>query len=115
MSSIYQKLFNQGFSPAQLVFGRNTNLPNLIDNKLPAQEISTLLHIPFDIVAIHAARGAFVDTESTKIKLALWKISGHLESHITSQKSEVCYKRNDNQACKEPTRVLGQGDPVVFI
>ena len=29
---------NNGFSPSQLVFGRNTNLPNFINNKLPAQE-----------------------------------------------------------------------------
>ena len=56
---------------------------------MPATEISTLPHIPFDIAAIHAARGAFVDTESTKIKLAPWKISGHLESHITSQMKSV--------------------------
>ena len=83
MSSVYQKL--KGFSPSQLVFGRHTNLTNLTDNKLPAQEKSTLPYILFHIATLHAARRAIVAAESTKIKLALWKIPGHLESHLTSQ------------------------------
>ena len=33
---------NNGFRPFQLVFGRNTNLPNLIDIYIPAQEKLTL-------------------------------------------------------------------------
>ena len=62
---------NNGFSPSQLVFGRNTNLPNLNDNKLPAQEKSPLSDIALHISALDAARKTFVATESSqKIKLA---------------------------------------------
>ena len=40
---------NHGSSPSQLVFGKNTNLPNLIDNKLTAQEKLTLPDIALHI------------------------------------------------------------------
>lgn len=32
---------NNGFGLSQLVFGRNPILPNVLDNKLPAQEKET--------------------------------------------------------------------------
>lgn len=35
---------NSGFSPSQLIFGQNTNLPNLNDNKLLAQKIKITRH-----------------------------------------------------------------------
>ena len=106
---------NNGFSPSQLVFGRNTNLPNIIDNKLPAQEKSTLPDIALHISALHAARKAFIATESSnKIKLALRK--NVRTSGITYNiGDEVYYKRDDNQTWKGPATVLGQDGPVVFI
>ena len=66
---------NNGFSPSQLVFGRNTNLPNFINNKLPAQETTCKsFDIGLHISALHAARKAFIETESSsKLKLALQK------------------------------------------
>ena len=44
---------NNEFSPAQLVFGRNGNLPNFLDNKLPAQ--ANPPDIDSHISALHAA------------------------------------------------------------
>ena len=46
---------NNGFSPAQLVFGRNPNLPNFLDNKLPAQEKPTSPDVALHISTLHAA------------------------------------------------------------
>lgn len=106
---------NNGFSPSQLVFGRNTNLPNIIDHKLPAQEKSTLPDIALHISALHAARKAFIATESSnKIKLALRK-NVRTSGNTYNIGDEVYYKRDNNQAWKGPATVLGQDGPVVFI
>ena len=65
---------NNGFSPAQLVFGRNKNLPNFLDNKLPAQENPNSPYIASHISALHAARSAFIASESSnELKLAVLK------------------------------------------
>ena len=82
MKLLYVGLFVQknalinshGFSPAQLVFGRNTNLPNFLDNKIPAQENPTSPDIALHISSLHAARRAFIMSESSnKLKLAMRK------------------------------------------
>ena len=56
-----------GFSPNQLVFGKNPNFPSNLTNKLPALEPVTSL----DIVrqnspAIHSATKAFIEAESSE-------------------------------------------------
>ena len=63
-----------GFSPNQLVFGKNPNLPTNINNKLPALESPTTSSkvISERLSAMHSAREAFVKAESCeKIKRAL--------------------------------------------
>ena len=74
---------NSGFSPSQLVFGRNTNLPSTFTDKLPALDGQPRhFTVGNHIAALHAARKAFVATESSeKIKRALRKQtrpSGHI-------------------------------------
>ena len=62
-----------GFSPSQLVFGRNLNIPSILTDKLPAlsrrtqsEEVARLLN------AMHDARKAFIESEaSEKIRWAL--------------------------------------------
>ena len=78
-------------------------------------QTSTLPDIALHISALHAARKAFIATESSnKIKLALRK--NVRTSGITYNiGDEVYYKRDDNQAWKGPATVLGQDGPVVFI
>ena len=55
---------NSGFSP-QLVFSRNTSLPNFIRNILQAQEVITKsIDTPSHLITLHAARKAFIESES---------------------------------------------------
>ena len=62
---------NNGFSPAQLVFGRNMNLPNFLDSKLPEQKNPTSPDIASHISALHAVKRAFITSEySNKIKIS---------------------------------------------
>ena len=66
---------NNGFSPAQLVFGRNPNLPSIFTAELPALERKPASAVvSLHISALHSARRAFVLSESSeKIKRALRK------------------------------------------
>ena len=51
---------NNGFSPSQLVFSRNINLPNFINSQLPAQETTIKsLELALHISALHAAQKIF--------------------------------------------------------
>ena len=103
---------NNGFSPAQLVFGRNTNLLNFLDNRLPLQENPTLPDIASHISALHAARRAFIASESSsKLKLAVRK-NIRKSGAVFNIGEEVFYKRDDKLAWKGPGRVLSQDGPL---
>merc|ERR1739842_252155 len=62
-----------GFSPHQLVYGRNPRLPGVMNDDLPALEgTSTSDVIARHLNAFHAARKAFIAAEaSEKIRRAL--------------------------------------------
>ena len=60
----YLKSVN-GFSPNQLVFGSNPNLPNNIDSKLPAHEGKPSSKIVAkNLNAMHSVWKAFIKSES---------------------------------------------------
>ena len=60
-----------GFSPNQLVFGLNPNLPNNMDSKLPEGKTSSEI-VAQNLNAMHSARKAFIKSESDeKIRCAL--------------------------------------------
>ena len=90
-------LNHNGFSPSQLVYGKNSNLPNTSSNDLPALETTNLNpelaeHIP----TLHAARRAFVIAESSnKLRVAMRKQT-HQSGHIYSIGDEVYYKRDNS-------------------
>ena len=64
---------NRGYSPNQLVFGRNPNLPSVLTSKPPALRT----HTPSKLIAkhqnaIHLARQSFIESESSrKLKTSL--------------------------------------------
>ena len=66
--------------------------------------------------ALHAARKAFIETESSsKLKLALKKNLRPTTGTVFSVGDEVYYKRDDSHERKGPGKVLGHDEPVVFI
>ena len=75
---------NNGYRPTQLLLGKNPNLPNFIENNLPAQEPSTKsFHIATRLTALHAARKAFIESESSnKLKTALRKNTRSFFIHV---------------------------------
>jgi len=61
-----------GFSPIQLVTGSLPNLPNILNDALPALETLTYPELEKRLSAMHSARCAFIKAESSeKIKRAL--------------------------------------------
>ena len=84
-----------GFSPPQLVFGQNINLPNIFKDRLSARVTETIL-LGENISTLYAARKAFITAESSdRLKWALRK-----ETRNTCQFCEindnVCYKRDSD-------------------
>ena len=103
-----------GYSPYQIVFGRNPNLPSTLVNKPPALEGETMSKaMGKHLVGLHEARKAFVSSESSE------KISRALRKQIRPSGEKVkngdkVYFLRDNQ-WKGPGTVIGQDNVVVFI
>ena len=56
-----------GYSPNQLVFGKNPNLPSLLNNQLPALEgVSNSETVADNLNAMHAARKGFIECEASE-------------------------------------------------
>ena len=107
---------NLGFSPYQLVFGRNPNLPNVLQDKPPALEGVTNSQIVGNhIMAMYSARKAFTEAEcSSRIRRAIRKqIRPTGKQFHTGDK--VYYKKTDSPLWKGPGTVIGQDSVVVFI
>ena len=106
-----------GFSPNQLVFGRNPNFPVATESELPALSSETASKLLADhLNALYAAREAFVHTESSqKIKRALLKQTRTSNVHMYTPGTQVYYKRSDNRKWKGPGIVLGSFNKQVLV
>ena len=106
-----------GFSPYQLVFGKNPNLPSVFENKLPALEgVTGSKLIASHLNALHKAREEYIKAEaSEKIRRAL-RAKMRTHSNVTYYNSdEVFYKRDDDNRWRGPGRVIGQDGSKVLI
>ena len=98
-----------GYSPLQLVFGQNPNLPSINNATLPMLEESVpegnILRTHLN--ALHAARVAFIKSESNvKIKRAL-KHNVRNFSNNLDVGDEVFYKRKENK-WKGPGKIIAK-------
>lgn len=105
-----------GFSPYQLVFGRNPNLPSVLVDDIPALEGSTISEtVGKHINTLHASRKAFIAAETCeKIRRALKHQIRTISCKFETNDS-VFYKRNDSDKWKGPGKVLGSDKNVVYI
>ena len=104
-----------GFSPNQLVFGRNPSLPN--NGEASASMLSKVSTetVEYHLKALHKAREAFIESESSeRIRRALLH-----KMRASEQKfqygEEVYYKREGQEAWAGPGKVIFQDGKVVFI
>jgi len=106
-----------GFSPFQLVLGRNPSLPSVITDELPAITHGSLSNLMKDTLnTIHAARTAFIACENDeKIRRALKanvRTAGETK-YVTGD--EVLYKRDSSTEWHGPGTVIGQTGQQVFV
>ncbi len=106
-----------GYSPYQLVFGKNPNIPGALTDKLPALESVTSSQILADhLNAITTARKAYVEAEaSNKVKRALTRKVRPATSLIYDTGDKVFYKRNQSDKWRGPATVIGKEKHQVFI
>ncbi len=106
-----------GYSPNQLVFGRNVNLPSVADDKPPAldQPCQSDL-VRENLNALHKARENFIKSESSeKIRRAL-RHNIRTYSEITFNPGEkVYFKCRNDKKWRGPAKVLGKESNFVLI
>ncbi|XP_045105480.1 uncharacterized protein LOC123500989 [Portunus trituberculatus] len=105
-----------GFSPYQLVYGRNPNLPCTLSDELPALEGTTTSEVVAKhLNASHSARKAFIAAEtSEKIRRALrHKVRSSGKVHKSG--AHVYFKRDEQKEWKGPATVIGQDGKTVIL
>ena len=105
-----------GYSPYQLVFGRNPNLPTILNSKLPALEgVTGSQLVAQHLNAMHKAREEYVKLESSeRLRRAL---KARMRTHDNTKYlsgDEVFFKR-ENEKRWRAGRVMGQDGSKVLI
>ena len=106
-----------GFSPYQLVFGSNPNIPGFSKDRLPALSCQTSSEVVAKhLNALHSAREAFIKAETNhRLKRALkGKVfTGTYKRFLSGD--QVYFKREDSKIWHGPATVLGQDGSQVYI
>ena len=106
-----------GFSPNQLVFGFNPNMPSMLINSPPALEgISTSEVVANNLNALHAARRAFIQSESSeRLQRALrHQVRGTLAAEFLNG-DMVFFKRNEGDRWMGPGTVIGTENKQILV
>lgn len=105
-----------GYSPNQLVFGKNPKLPNVATDGPPSWEKGTEGEtLRTHLNALHSARQAFIKSESCqKLKIAL-KSKIRANSEVYEHGDVVYYKRDSDGRWLGPGKVIFQDGRVIFV
>ena len=106
-----------GFSPYQLTFGRNPNLPSVFENNLPALEgVTSSNLIASHLNSSHKAREEYLKLEaSEKIQRALRSKTCAYSNITYFNGDKVFYKREGEKRRRGPGRVIGQDGSKILI
>jgi hypothetical protein len=109
---------NKGFSPNQLVFGRNPALPNVIGEINPAmiEEGNETQLVRENLNAMHKGRVIHVQQEAEeKIKRAFKHQIREHKLEDVEMNEEVYYKREDEKEWRGPAKVIGIDGKTVIV
>ena len=108
-----------GYSPNQLVFGRNPNFPSTLIDKLSLPALETATH--FDIVlknltAMRAARKAFIESEAKEKLCRTLRHQTHQSTpYIFQNGDSVYFKRDSSNEWKGLGTVIGIDNQTLLI
>ena len=105
-----------GYSPYQLVFGRQPRLPNVVNDPPPAWEIKTKSKkLIENLTMMHATRQAFMKAENCeRLKRAL-RAKIRTSSTVYEHGDIVYYKREGEEEFRGPAKTMFQDGKVVFV
>ena len=105
-----------GYSSHQLVFGENPNMPNIINDNLPALEGTTSSEVfAKHLNALHAARKIFIQTVAdARVRRAL-RNKVRASEQIFENGNRVFYKREGKERWLGPGKVVFLDGKVVFV
>ena len=108
---------HDGFSPNQLVFGRNISLPSVLHDELPAlEQYNSSDIVRMNLNAMHKARENFVKAESSeRIQRALRHKVRSYSDEIFENGDKVYFRRKETKGWKGPAVVLGKDGQFVLI
>lgn len=109
-----------GFSPYQLLFGKNPSLTSVIDpyktSPTTVEDESPSETVARNIMAIYSARRKQIEMETaSKIKQAIKAQTRDVYSENIKSSDLVYYKRNDCKRWKGPATVIGTEGKLVFV
>ena len=108
---------NHGFSPNQLVFSFNTNIPNIINDKPPALEnITSSQVVANNLEALRKSREEFIKADaSERIRRALSRNIRNTDEEVIEVGCPVYYKRDGEDKWRGPARVIGKDGKVYIL
>ena len=106
-----------GFSPNQLVFGRNPNFPSILHDDLPALGTKTSSELVAEhLNALHSARKSFIESEaSAKLRQALLRKTRTATVLGYENGDRVFYKRQNSDRWRGPATVIGVEGKQIFV
>ena len=106
-----------GYSPNQLLFGKNPNLPKVIGSEPPALEgVSSSKLIAEHLNCMHTARKAFIESKaSDKLRKALLRKTRTATGLVYEVGDLVYYKRNDPKRWRGPGTVIGKVRNQIYV
>lgn len=105
-----------GYSSHQLVFGQNPNLPNIMNDNLPALEgITNSENFAKHLNTLHAAHKAFIQTEADEMMRQALRNKVRASEQVFENGYRVFYKREGKERWLGPGRVVFQDGKVVFV
>ena len=105
-----------GYSSYQIVFGRNPNLPNIMNVSLTALHGKTSSEIiAMHLNALQPARKAFVQSEADERVRRALRSKVRASEQVFNPGDRVYYKREGHEMWLGPGKVVCQDGKVIFV